>query len=295
MTRLPWNWPFEPTLLLLLAIGALLYWWGTQYSIATGLARHLPPWRRLCFGGGLLGVFLALQSPIDVWATLYLWAHMVQHLLLIYVAAPLLLLAAPLMPTWRALPLDARRSTLRWLLVHRRLRRAALSVAHFCGAPGGAWLLFVANFLLWHLPAPFDLALRNQIVHDAEHVLFLATAMLFWAQIIPSVPLRPRLGYGAQACYAVSAGFATQIVALALTYSVSPIYTYYVALHPGGVHAALVDQSSSGALMDLVGVIVFGGLFMLLLWRWFDVAWQREASTRGPARLSPESSPGTPS
>ena len=276
------GWSFEPTVLLGLIIAAALYWLGLKYSIDAGLERRFAWWRPVCFGGGLVAIVIALESPIDTWALTYLWAHMVQHALLIFVAAPLLLFGAPLMPLLRAIPLDARRSSLRWLMTNRRPRRVALAIGHGIGSPRGVWLLFVGDYLAWHVPALYDLALRDQGIHDIEHLLFLGTALLFWAQIIPSAPLRPRLGYAAQALFTITAGFALQTVEMALTYSGSPFYAHYAQVQrPAGAISALVDQTSAGALMGAIGTTIFGTVFMALLWRWFDEAQRREASTRG--------------
>lgn len=198
-----------------------------------------------------------------------------------FVAAPLLLAGAPLMPMWRAIPLETRRSSLRWLMLHRRPRRVALAIGHWLGKPRIVWLLFVGDFMAWHVPALYDLALRDQAIHDVEHLLFLGTALLFWVQVIPSAPLRPRLGYAAQALYTMTAGFAMQPVEMALTYDNSPLYTYYVQVQrPAGAMTALVDQTSSGGLMSLVVMLIFGTTFIVLLWRWLDEAQRRDASTR---------------
>jgi cytochrome c oxidase assembly factor CtaG len=284
LQRLSWTWSFEPTVLLGILLGAVLYGMGWRYSMQTGLERRPTWWRPVCYGSGLAAILVALESPIDQWALTYLWAHMVQHALLIFVAAPLLLFGAPLMPLWRAFPVEARRSSLRWLMLHRRPRRVVLAVGRLLGTPRAVWILFVGDYLAWHVPLLYNLALRDQGVHDAEHLLFLGTALLFWAQVIPSAPLRPHLGYGAQALYTLTAGFALQAVAMVLTYSSVTLYDEYAEEVRGtsGASAALVDQSTAGALMNLVGAAIFGGVFMLLLWRWIDDALRREASTRYP-------------
>ncbi len=276
------GWSFEPTVLLGLVIGAALYWLGLTYSVEAGLERRLT-WRRpVCFAAGLVAIVIALESPIDTWALTYLWAHMIQHALLIFVAAPLLLFGAPLMPLLRAIPLGARRSILRWLMMNRRPRRVALAMGRGIGSPRGVWALFVGDYLAWHVPALYDLALRDQGIHDIEHLLFLSTALLFWAQIIPSSPLRPHLGYAAQAVFAITAGFALQTVEMVLTYSGSPFYAHYAQVQrPAAAIGALVDQTSAGALMGAIGTAVFGTVFMVLLWRWFEEAQRREAGTRG--------------
>jgi len=276
------GWSFEPTVLLGLVVVAALYWLGLKYSIDAGLERRFAWWRPVCFGAGLVTIIIALESPIDTWALTYLWAHMVQHALLIFVAAPLLLFGAPLMPLLRAIPLDTRRRSLRWLMTNRRPRRVALAIGHGIASPRGVWLLFVGDYLAWHVPALYDLALRDQGIHDIEHLLFLGTALLFWAQIIPSAPLRPRLGFAAQALFTITGGFALQTVEMVLTYSGSPFYAHYAQVQRStGAISALVDQTSAGALMGAIGTAIFGTVFMVLLWRWFDEAQRREASTRG--------------
>lgn len=278
---LPWSWSFEAAVLLGLALAAVLYGVGLRYSIAAGLEQRLAWWRPLCYGAGLLALFIALESPLDAWAATYLWAHMTQHMVLIFLAPPLLLFGAPVMPIWRAIPLGARRSSLRWLMTRPRQRRITFVIGRFISAPRVVWVFFVGDFLAWHAPALYDLTLQNQGIHDAEHLLFLLTGLLFWAQIIPSTPLRPRLGYGGQAAFALSAGFAMQPVALALTYAGSPLYAHYAQVI--GAAAAVADQSEAGALMNSVAVVIIGGVFMLLLWRWIDDALRRDAGVGDPS------------
>lgn len=274
---LPWDWSFEPMVMGGIVIAALLYWRGTVYGLKAGLARSVNWWRCAAFGGGLLMLVLALESPLDAWSETYLSMHMVQHMFLIFGAAPLLLFGAPMMPIWRALPLGARRTSLRWLMLHPRPRRFSLGFGRFISSPGWVWVIFVGDFIGWHAPALYDLALRNQNVHDLEHMLFLVTGLLFWAQAIPSAPLKPRLGYGAQALYTLSAGFTIQVVSLAMTFSGTPLYNHYATVErPAGAISVMVDQTSAGALMNLVAMIVFGGVFMVLLWFWLDDGEKRD-------------------
>lgn len=280
---LPWSWSFDPPVLLGLVAAAFLYWWGVRYSLRAGMDRHLPSWRWVCYAAGLLAIFIALESPLDAWSDTYLWAHMVQHLVLIYLAAPLLLFGAPLMPVWRAVPLETRRTSLRWLMLHPRPRRAALALSRFISRPAIIWGLFVGDFIAWHTSVLYDAALDNQPIHDLEHLCFLVTALLFWAQIIPSLPLKPRLSLGAQAFYAFGAGAATELVSLALTFSAFPLYTHYATVsRPAGAISAIVDQTVAGALMNFTDVVLYGTLFMVLLWRWIEEALRQDADDEGP-------------
>jgi cytochrome c oxidase assembly factor CtaG len=269
LQSLPWSWAFEPPVLIGLLLAAVLYVRGLQYGLRAGLTRSISWWRVASFFGGLVAILLALESPVDLWSQQYLWAHMVQHELLIFVVPPLLLFGAPLWPIWRAIPLSGRRQSLRWFMRHPRPRRFVLAVGRFLFAPRTVWFLFVGDFLVWHLPALYDQALRNQTVHDAEHLLFLVTALLFWSQMIPSHPLKPRMSYARQAMYVVAAGVFMQFVALVLVYSGQPVYQYYMTVsRPAGALPLDVDQTTAGALMNLTGMIIFGTAFMVLTWFW---------------------------
>ncbi|HKW23479.1 MAG TPA: cytochrome c oxidase assembly protein, partial [Ktedonobacterales bacterium] len=139
----------------------------------------------------------------------------------------------------------------------------------FLFAPRTVWFLFVGDFMVWHLPILYNAALRQQPIHDAEHLLFLGTALLFWSQMIPSHPLKPRMSYARQAIYVVAAGAIMQFVALVLVYSGQPVYQFYAtAPRPAGALPLAVDQTTAGALMNLTGMIIFGTAFMVLTWFW---------------------------
>ncbi|MGN6796978.1 MAG: cytochrome c oxidase assembly protein, partial [Gaiellaceae bacterium] len=116
--------------------------------------------RDACFYGGLVVIAAAIDSPIDEYADRLFWAHLVQHVLLTMVAPPLILLGRPWPRSVRALPVGARRVIARSLHACRGL-----------AAPLVAFALFNGVLLAWHVPALFDLTLRNAAVHDLEHAL----------------------------------------------------------------------------------------------------------------------------
>jgi putative membrane protein len=251
------GWSFEPTVTLGIAIAGLMYWRGVRYSAEHGLARRHRWWHSLAFTGGLLTVLIALESPIDMWSGQLFWVHMLQHELLTLVAAPLLLLGAPLMPLWRAVPLPARRASLTWALKQGWPIRIGDWIARFFRRPLVAWILFLFVFNLWHVPPLYDLALEHQPIHVLEHALFLGTALLFWAQIIPSWPLRRQLSYLRQALYLGASAIEMNLIAALFMYSTGPIYPYYLALsrQPGAI-SVVVDQHFAGAVMDVPGTIL---------------------------------------
>jgi cytochrome c oxidase assembly factor CtaG len=290
---LPWIWIFEPAVLLGIAVGLGLYLMGLRYSLATGLARHLPPWRWLCFVAGLLAIFVALESPIDVWAGMYLWAHMVQHILLLYVAAPLLLLGAPLMPVLRAFPLEARRQSLRWVMTHPTPRQIGVSIGRLIGNTRFVWFLFVSDFIFWHLAPVYDAALSYPPLHYLEHICFLGTALLFWSQIIPSAPLKPHLAYPGQIAYLFMMAMVSGFVSLVLVYNNHPIYTYYLHMaHPVGALSASVDQVAAGAIMNITDLSLYGTLILVLLWTWINQALAEDAKSEQAGTPGHDVQPG---
>src|ERR1700693_4336803 len=174
-------WPFEPVVLIGVELAAVLYWIG---GVGMSRARHgsAGRWRVAAFWLGLLSILLALQSPIEMLARQLFWVHMVQHLLLMVVAAPLLALAAPWTRLWRALPLGLRRSVARPVFLRPGLAPLRWTY-HQLARPGVIWTLAAANLWLWHLPALYDLTLRNHLVHHVEHGLFLGLGLAFWAHV----------------------------------------------------------------------------------------------------------------
>src|SRR5579859_7225801 len=252
------GWQFEPSVILSLGISALLYIRGVVYSTRRGLGRHLRWYRHIAFAGGLLAILIALESPLDSAADTLLWAHMIQHELLVLVAAPLLLLGAPAWPLWRGIPLVARRASLRWVLRQRWPRRLWHTVSTTLKRPLVAWLLFNGVFTVWHVPALYDFALDNPPVHVFEHVCFIATALAFWAQVIPSRPSRTVLSYPRQALYLGAAGIVSNVLGSVYIFSTGPLYAHYATLaRPAGMMSVLVDQHFGGAAMDIPSMLIF--------------------------------------
>jgi cytochrome c oxidase assembly factor CtaG len=197
-------------------------------------------------------MIVASCSPIDVYSAQLFWVHMVQHLLLLMLVAPLLVSAAPWLPLWYGLPAGLR----------RRIE-----------GPAGNWTSFVAHrwwaavFLLvfiigtwiWHAPRLYDLALNNDTVHDyGEHNTFLLAGILFWLQIIPSAPFRPLLGTLGRGAFLLIAIVQNVVLSMVLAFAGRPLYAPYVELshRPGGL-TALVDQQLGAAIMWSIGDLPF--------------------------------------
>jgi cytochrome c oxidase assembly factor CtaG len=202
--------------------------------------------RDACFYGGLLVIVAAIDSPIDRYADRLFWVHMVQHVLLTMVAPPLILLGRPWPRSVRALPLGVRRVVAR-----------SLHACRVLAAPLVAFLVFNVVLLAWHVPVLFDLTLRNEVVHDLEHALFLVTALLFWTHLTPT-SRRPRLGAAQRIAYGVGAILVSWVLAVVLGFASHPLYGHYAALahRPGGL-SALADQQLAAGIMWVPASIPF--------------------------------------
>src|SRR5215472_10849156 len=129
------------------------------------LPLHFPAWRLLSFRTGLAAIWLAVASPVAALDDVALTAHMIQHLLFLVIAPPLLLLGSPAMPLLRGLPRRVLRKCLGPLLRQRWLQR----LGEVFTAPAFCWVVMVAALLGWHVPAAFEAALRSERLHQIEH------------------------------------------------------------------------------------------------------------------------------
>jgi putative membrane protein len=258
------GWSIQPALAYV-AVAALLYWWPP----ARGRTNRHPgrsPLPAIAFAGGLLTIVLALDSPLDGYADTLFWAHMSQHILLLTVAPPLILLGRPWPRMWRALPLRSRTRIGRSLA----LSRSAAPVRALA-RPIPAFVLFNGTIIAWHIPAAYDATLSSGAVHDLEHAMFFFTGLLFWARVIDPGPLRPRLPWLGRVTYVVSAMIVGWVIAITLVLVPEPIYSHYALLthRPGGI-SALTDQQLAAGIMWVPGSLAYGIAMMLGFYRWLE-------------------------
>jgi putative membrane protein len=260
-------WPFEPFVLVGVAIAAVLYVVGGVGRPHKHRANSASRWRTAAFWLGLLSILLALQSPIEILARQLFWVHMVQHLLLTVVAAPLLALASPWTRLWRALPLGFRRSVARPVFLHPGLAPLRWTY-HQVSRPVVVWVLAAANLWLWHLPALYDLTLRNHLVHHLEHGLFLGLGLAFWAHVFDQHPFRAPLSTLGRASYVFVAMVQSWGLAAVLSFATGPFYAYaLLPSRPGGI-SALTDQQLGGGMMWVPGAVTYSIVFIALIFQW---------------------------
>jgi putative membrane protein len=225
---------------------------GAAYLVAAGRGcrrdRRHRTWSRTrsaFFVGGLVVLVVDLYSGIGSEADVLLSVHMVEHMLMWVVVAPLLAAGAPVRLAFFALPRDGRRRLARWL----RSRPASTLTR-----PGVTVLLFSGVLLLSHVPAIYGLTLRNDYVHETEHGLYLFTAVLMWASLLGVDPLPHRArARGELACMA-GCMLPMALIALWLAAGPDPVYGHYLGtLGPGAVH----DQRLAAMVMFAGGLPAF--------------------------------------
>ncbi len=253
------HWLLDPSLVYVAMAGWLYLIGGRGRARPTRL-------QAAAFSAGLLTIVIALDSPIDYYADQLFWVHMLQHILLLTVAPPLILLGRPWPRMWRALPLRSRTAVAR-AVARSRWTGPIRALAR----PVPAWILFNATIIAWHIPAAYDATLTSGAVHVCEHAMFFFTGLLFWARVIDPGPLRPRLVWPWRIAYAAGAMVVGWVLAITLVLVPHPLYGYYANLvsRPGGI-SALTDQQIAAGMMWVLGSISYTITFLIGFYRWLD-------------------------
>jgi putative membrane protein len=252
-------WNLDPVLLGGLLLTAWAYWRGQT----SGPRRPIDTWRARCFTGALVALGLALLSPLDALSNALASAHMVQHLLLLLVAAPLLALSAPSSAILRGSPLALRRASGRWR------RRLGLTHGNL-GAlrhPAAVWLLSVGAIWFWHAAAPYDATLDNQLLHVLEHASFLVTAVLFW-QVVVGVRGAARVSGGLGVLLVFAMAMQSVFLSVLLTFARTPWYSGYATTTASWGLDPLTDQQVAGVIMWIPagGIYLAAALVLLVTW-----------------------------
>jgi putative membrane protein len=262
LTRWSIDPPFGYVAIAYVVVSAVLYLLGGRARGGTPLRRE--PLRSLSFFAGLAVIVISLDSPIDDYADSLFWVHMVQHVLLLTVAPPLILLGQPWPRMWRALPLRTR-TVLGRTIASSRLTAPLRALAR----PLPAWILFNVAVVAWHVPSAYNATLTSNVVHQLEHAMFFFFGLLFWARVVDPGPLRPRLVWPMRIVYVSSAMVVSWVLAIALVVVQHPLYAHYAELghRPGGI-TALADQQIAGGVMWVLGSVAYTVTLMIGVYRW---------------------------
>jgi len=226
---------------------------------------------------------LALASGIEVVAGDLFSVHMLQHMLLTTVAAPLLMLGAPVRPLLRGLPAVVRAAVVRPLARNGAVR----GILHVARHPLVAVAIYVGGLYLWHWPSLYDAAVEDDALHALEHAHFLIGALLFWSVVIDPEPFKGTIPYAARIVYLLLAGAAQNtLLGGLLAFSSRVLYTHYDERAARLGIDALTDQRVGGALMwvggDAIFLVAASGAFFL----WLEVE-EREQRRREQGTLRP--------
>jgi putative membrane protein len=262
-----WDWSFDPPLVLVIDL-AVFYVLGARRTVTPERKRAGQRWRCACFWASLAILAIALASPIERLSEDLFWVHMVQHVLLIAVAAPLFVISSPWLRLWRCLPLETRR----WLargLSHGHSTAPLRGLSRGLGRPVASFVAFSVVLLTWHTPALFDATLKSSTVHAFEHTLFFFTAILFWKQALPSLPLRTRLEPAQRVVYLVGGMIVCWALAVVIALAPHPLYSFYAHLssRPGGL-SAIADQQLAAGVMWVPGSVTFLIVLFVYVHRW---------------------------
>jgi cytochrome c oxidase assembly factor CtaG len=253
-------WTAAPGVLIGCLLGTALYVRGVRAIRRRAGTRLVAPWRTRSFALAIGVLLVALVSPLDALAGSLFSAHMVQHLLLVMVAAPLLVLADPMTAMLWALTPGARRGVGSWWRRRRALRAAWRLVA----SPGGAWILHVIALWIWHVPTLYDRAVADGAVHVLEHLTFLVTALLFWW--VPFKAHGRRVGAGVALIYLFGAVLQGTILGALLALARHPLYTAHFGATRAWGLTPLEDQQLAGLLMWVpAGLVYLAALVPLAL------------------------------
>lgn len=257
---LQWQPHLDAWLLVAALVGAYVFAlrrWGRHHPAGTRAATTS---QLVCFTLGVGALWVAADWPVHALSERLFSVHMAQHTLLSLVAAPLLLLGTP-----------------GWLL--RRLLRPApvFAVARVLTRPLPALLIFNTWVAAYHWPAIVDATVRNDLVHLAAHVVWVATALLMWWPVLSPLPELPHLSYPLRMGYLFAQSIVPTIPASFLTFARSSLYSSYANAPELWGLSAVVDQQVAGLIMKIGAGLILWGIIAVLFFRW-----AAEESSGGP-------------
>jgi putative membrane protein len=241
-------------LLTVYGAGLIRVWRGAGYG------RGIRPREAAAFGCAWIVILIALSPHLDELSDRWLAAHMVQHELLMVVAAPLMAVSAPLIALLWAVPASVRRRAL------ETLRQPPIASSWTAlTSPASVFLLHAVALWVWHVPLLYDYALDHEGVHVFQHACFFGSATLFWWGIAHG--RHGRRGYGAAVVYVFATAVHGGILGALLTVSPRVWYAPYLVAHPSGL-TPLEDQQLAGLLMWIPASLIFaaGGLVLFAAW-----------------------------
>jgi cytochrome c oxidase assembly factor CtaG len=244
-----WQLPLPLTLAVVFTAWVYVRGW---LSLRSTSFNGIQTWRAISFLLGLSLIWVAVASPIASWDAELLTLHMVQHLLLMTFAAPLMVLGAPVRPFLLGLP-----SAFMYAFVRPPLRRPAQRIGRTLGRPAVCWCAATATLVGWHIPAAFTVAMQSQMWHAIELASFLVAGVLFWLPVVQARPDASTSAGWSIVVYLFLATLPCDILSAFLVFSERVAYPIYLSMPRHSSLSVLEDQQLAGALMWTVVTIVY--------------------------------------
>lgn len=247
-------WEFDPGVVIPLAISAFLHARGSRAQ------RVSTPRQHAFFWCGWFSLVIALISPLHRAGEVLFSAHMVQHEILMLVSAPLLVLSRPLVTFLWGMPFAWRRTLGQWAKAEPARRSW-----NFLTDPLTAWGIHAAAIWSWHAPFLFDLTLKSELAHTAQHLSFFLSALLFWWALFYA---HGRKAYGAGVLYVFTTAVHTGILGALLTFAPRVWYSSYLTTTEAWGLTPLQDQQIGGLVMWVPASLVYlaAGLWLFAEW-----------------------------
>ena len=247
------SWEAHPSIILGCGGLLVLYLWAIgpgreRYGITEGVSK----WQTASFVTAIVTLFVALTGPLHDLSDYFLFsAHMVQHMLLMMVVPPLMLLG---IPAWMLRPV---------------LRQPGVGpVARFLTRPLIAFAVYNVVFVIWHFPFMYNAALENHDLHIVQHIMFIATAMMMWWPVVNPVPELARMPGPVQILYLFGFGIPASVVSAFVALSESVVYPFYGRAARVTGLSALEDQQLGGMIMWVPGMIILWAAITIVFFRW---------------------------
>lgn len=251
-------WNLDPVLLVVL----FALTWAYRRGRAPG-PRSRDAWRARAFAAAMLALVIALVSPLEALSGTLASAHMVQHVLLLLVAAPLLAVSAPTSGVLRGSPLAVRRAA---TATRRRLRPATTTLV-VLGGPVVVWSAHVLTVWTWHSSVLYEAALGSEWLHVVEHAAFVVTGVAFWRLVAGARGGHTRVPRGLGVLLVFGMAMSGVFLSALLTFAPEPWYPSYTATEAWGL-TALADQHLAGVIMWIPGSITYLAVALSLLASW---------------------------
>jgi putative membrane protein len=258
---LPTTWSAEPFSWATLVISAVLYTVGLRRMWSDREGRGAQRWQAASFAAGWIALFIALVSPVHPWGNVLFSVHMMQHEILMLIAAPLLVLGHPVVVSLKGLPRP-------WAtrLAHVMNTSTLRNITHTLENPLVAWTVHGFALWIWHAPGLFEAAVRNEFVHFLQHASFFGTALLFWWALFNT--RRGPSAYGAGVLYLFTTAVHSSLLGALLTFAGSVWYQPYLHTTQSWGLTPLEDQQLGGLVMWIPAGLIYvaAGLVMVVSW-----------------------------